>query len=283
MAAIQDITRELVFSLLPPRAPESHKGNYGKVLAVCGCAEYRGAAVLACLGALRAGAGLVTLAAPECVCAAAAPRMLEATYLCAQSREELLAAAGQYAVCLAGCGRTADEATAEEMRALLAAAKGTFVLDAGGLSAIGTAVEALAPCAGRLVVTPHPGEMARLAGISVAQVLQMPADVALGFARKTGAVTVLKGHRTLVATPDGRLYRNTTGNAGLARGGSGDILAGMVAGLAAQRLSPEAAAVCGVWLHGAAADVCAARHSMQGMLPEDILQGLCAVFLENGR
>ena len=92
MAAIQDITRELVFSLLPPRAPESHKGNYGKVLAVCGCAEYRGAAVLACLGALRAGAGLVTLAAPECVCAAAAPRMLEATYLCAQSREELLAA-----------------------------------------------------------------------------------------------------------------------------------------------------------------------------------------------
>mgnify|MGYP001623111873 FL=1 len=124
---------------------------------------------------------------------------------------------------------------------------------------------------------------ARLAGISVAQVLQMPADVALGFARKTGAVTVLKGHRTLVATPDGRLYRNTTGNAGLARGGSGDILAGMVAGLAAQGLSPEAAAVCGVWLHGAAADVCAARHSMQGMLPEDILQGLCAVFLENGR
>ena len=275
MAAIQDITRELVFSLLPPRAPESHKGNYGKVLAVCGCAEYRGAAVLACLGALRAGAGLVTLAASECVCAA--------TYLCAQSREELLAAAGQYTVCLAGCGRTADEATAEEMRALLAAAKGTFVLDAGGLSAIGTAVEALAPCAGRLVVTPHPGEMARLAGISVAQVLQMPADVALGFARKTGAVTVLKGHRTLVATPDGRLYRNTTGNAGLARGGSGDILAGMVAGLAAQGLSPEAAAVCGVWLHGAAADVCAARHSMQGMLPEDILQGLCAVFLENGR
>ena len=253
------------------------------MLAVCGCAEYRGAAVLACLGALRAGAGLVTLAAPECVCAAAAPRMLEATYLCAQSREELLAAAGQYTVCLAGCGRTADEATAEEMRALLAAAKGTFVLDAGGLSAIGTAVEALAPCAGRLVVTPHPGEMARLAGISVAQVLQMPADVALGFARKTSAVTVLKGHRTLVATPDGRLYRNTTGNAGLARGGSGDILAGMVAGLAAQRLSPEAAAVCGVWLHGAAADVCAARHSMQGMLPEDILQGLCAVFLENER
>ena len=185
--------------------------------------------------------------------------MPEATYLCAESREALLAAAGQYTVCLAGCGRTADTATADEMRALLAAARGTFVLDAGGLSAIGTGVDALAPCAGRLVVTPHPGEMARLAGLSVAQVLQMPVDVARGFAGKTGAVTVLKGHRTLVATPDGRLYRNTTG------------------------LSPEAAAVCGVWLHGAAADVCAARHSMQGMLPEDILPALCTVFLENGR
>ncbi len=277
MAAIQDITRELVFSLLPPRAPESHKGNYGKVLAVCGCAEYRGAAVLACLGALRAGAGLVTLAAPECVRAAAAPRMLEATYLCAQSREELLAAAGQYTVCLAGCGRTADEATAEEMRALLAAAKGTFVLDAGGLSAIGTAVEALAPCAGRLVVTPHPGEMARLAGISVAQVLQMPADVALGFARKTGAVTVLKGHRTLVATPDGRLYCNTTGNAGLPGAAVATFWPVWWPGWPRRgfRPRPQPCAACG-W-HGAAADVCAARHSMQGMLPEDILQGLCRV------
>ena len=100
---------------------------------------------------------------------------------------------------------------------------------------------------------------------------------------KTGAVTVLKGHRTLVATPDGRLYRNTTGNAGLAWGGSGDILAGMVAGLAAQGLSPEAAAVCGGGCTALRRTYAQVRHSMQGMLPEDILQGLCAVFLENGR
>ncbi len=283
MRPIQSITKELVFSFLAPRAPESHKGNYGKVLAVCGCEEYRGAAALACLGALRAGAGLVTLAAPECVCTCVAPRILEATFLCAQSREELLSAAAQYTVCLAGCGRKPDNETANEMSALLAAAKGCFVLDAGGLSAIGTNHNALRPCAGRLVVTPHPGEMARLAGIPVAQVLQMPADVALGFSQKTGAITVLKGHRTLVATPDGTLYRNTTGNAGLARGGSGDILAGIIAGLAAQGLSPQAAALCGVWLHGAAADKCAAQRSMQGMLPEDILEALCTVFLENGR
>ena len=210
--------------------------------------------------------------------------MPEATYLCAESREALLAAAGQYTVCLAGCGRTADTATADEMRARCwPRPGGTFVLDAGGLSAIGTGVDALAPCAGRLVVTPHPGEMARLAGLSVAQVLQMPVDVARGFAGKTGAVTVLKGHRTLCghagrqAVPQHHRQRRAP------RGGSGDLLAGMVAGLAAQGLSPEAAAVCGVWLHGAAADVCAARHSMQGMLPEDILPALCTVFLENGR
>ena len=96
-------------------------------------------------------------------------------------------------------------------------------------------------------------------------------------------MTVLKGHRTLIACPDGRLFENATGNAGLARGGSGDILAGIIAGLAAQGLAPEDAAAVGVWLHGAAADRCAARLSMQGMLPEEILFDLCAIFLENGR
>lgn len=139
------------------------------------------------------------------------------------------------------------------------------------------------PAAGRLIVTPHPGEMARLAHTSVQQVLAAPAETALAMAKQLDAVVVLKGHRTLTATPAGRLYENRTGNAGLARGGSGDVLAGMIAGLAAQGLAPAQAAVCGVYLHGLAADRCAARLSQQGMLPEDILADLCALYLENGR
>jgi NAD(P)H-hydrate epimerase len=157
------------------------------------------------------------------------------------------------------------------------------VLDAGGLCSLAAEKQAMRPAAGRLIVTPHPGEMARLAHTSVQQVLAAPAETALAMAKQLDAVVVLKGHRTLTATPAGRLYENRTGNAGLARGGSGDVLAGMIAGLAAQGLAPAQAAVCGVYLHGLAADRCAARLSQQGMLPEDILADLCALYLENGR
>lgn len=278
------ITAEAVFSALPVRAPQSHKGTYGKVLAVCGCAPYRGAAALSCLGALRAGAGLVTLAAPECVLNTVADRMLEATLLPLPDEAGLALAAQGATVCLAGCGKQADEATAHQMRFVLDHAQ-AVVLDAGGLCSLAEERETLAAFARErpLIVTPHPGEMARLAGIPVPQVLQMPADVALRYAAETGAVVVLKTHRTLIATPGGALYQNTTGNPGLARGGSGDILAGIIAGLFAQGLSPQQAAVCGVYLHGLAADRCAARRSMQGMLPTDIFDDLCAVLLENHR
>ncbi len=282
------VTNEMVFAALPPRSPESHKGSYGRVLAVCGCAAYRGAAALCVLGALRAGAGIVTLAAPETVIAGIAARILEATFLplpedAAAAQTLLTDAARRATVCLGGCGRAPDEAAAREMRLLLHHAAGTVVLDAGGLCSLAGEPDTLRAAAGRLIVTPHPGEMARLAGCSIGQVLRAPADVAFGMAKRLGAVVVLKGHRTIVATPAGRLYENRTGNAGLARGGSGDVLAGIIAGLAAQGLAPVQAAVCGVYLHGLAADRCAARLSMQGMLPEDLLSDLCAVYLENGR
>lgn len=282
------VTKKTVFGLLAPRAPESHKGTYGRVLALCGCEKYRGAAALCVLGALRAGAGLVTLAAPEPVCAAVAPRALEATFLPdAGPREVTVALAAPRTVLLAGCGLEDGPETAARVKQALAAAQGPVVLDAGGLSSLaGPGCEGLlAHTAARvpLVLTPHPGEMARIAGLTVPQVQQRRADVAGGFARATGAVVVLKGHRTLTAAPDGRVWVNETGNPGLARGGSGDVLAGIIAGLAAAGLAPEHAALCGVWLHGAAADRCAARLSQQGMLPEDLLADLCAIFLENKR
>ena len=287
-AASQAITNEMVFAALAPRAPESHKGSYGRVLAVCGCPAYRGAAALSALGALRAGAGIVTLAAPEAVIASVAARILEATFLplpedAVVASAMLADAARKATVCLGGCGHEPDETAAREMRLLLHHASSTVVLDAGGLCSLAAEPDTLHMAAGRLIITPHPGEMARLANRPVAHILQAPADIACGMAKRLGAVVVLKGHRTLVATPAGQLYENRTGNAGLARGGSGDVLAGIIAGLAAQGLTPVQAAVCGVYLHGLAADRCAARLSMQGMLPEDILSDLCAVYLENGR
>ena len=261
------ITNDLVFRNLPRRAPESHKGSYGKVLALCGCSKYRGAAALCVCGALRAGAGLVTLASEESVISAVAQRVMEPVYLPLPDEDGLSLAASKSTVCVAGCGKEATPATAQEMKTALGASSGTVVLDAGGLCSLADDKLFLMGLSGRLIVTPHPGEMARLTGRSVREIEADRGATALSFARESGAVTVLKGHRTLVATPWGELYENGTGNAGLA----------------AQGLEPWQAAVCGVYLHGLAADRCARRLSMQGMLPSDILTDLCAIFLENNR
>lgn len=271
-----------VLQMLPTRTPESHKGSYGKVLAVCGSSPYRGAAVLSVMGALRTGAGLVTLAAPECVVAAAAARVPEAIFLPDAAQERILKEVSRSEVCLLGCGLSADADTAQLAKKALDASMGVVVLDAGALCSLADDISAITAFAQSqpLIVTPHPGEMARLCRCSVEDIEKERTSCALDFALSTGAITVLKGHETLIACPDGTLYENHTGNAGLARGGSGDILAGMIAGLAAQGMSAEHAAAAGVFLHGLSADRCAARLSMQGMLPSDILTDLCNIFLE---
>ncbi|MEG1406716.1 MAG: NAD(P)H-hydrate dehydratase [Ruthenibacterium sp.] len=275
------ITKEACFAHLPKRAPNTHKGDYGKLLCLCGCARYRGAAALSVLGALRSGAGVVTLAAEEIVLSSVASRILESVFLPLPDDAALLSAMKRSDAVLAGCGMEESAATAAQMHILLKAAGGTVVLDAGGLCTFAQDVTALRTAEKPLIITPHIGEMAKLAHLSIEQVLQMPATVALTFAEKTGAVVVLKSHRTLIATPNGALFENRTGNAGLARGGSGDVLAGIIASLAAQGLSAQDSAVCGVYLHGATADLCAAQFSMQGMLPEDIPQNLHKLFIEN--
>ena len=144
------ITNEMVFAALPPRPPESHKGAYGRVLAVCGCPAYRGAAALSVLGALRAGAGVVTLAAGESVIQSIAARVLEATFLPLPDESALASMAETATVCLAGCGREADETTAREMKLLLERTRGTVVLDAGGLCSLAAEKQAMRPAAGRL-------------------------------------------------------------------------------------------------------------------------------------
>ena len=285
------ITEDMIWSKIPVRRPDSHKGTYGNVLAVCGCAQYRGAAALCALGALRSGAGLTTLAAPEIVIASIADRILEATFLSLPNESALIAKLEKATACAAGCGKPESPETVREMQTVLRYAPGTIVLDAGGLCCLHPGVichdtkirPLLASCAGRMVLTPHPGEMAKLTGLSVQQILSEPARTALEYAAKTGAVVVLKGHHTQIASPDGALFENHTGNAGLSRGGSGDILTGIIAGLAAQGLSPADAALCGVWLHGRAADLCAKRRSMTGMLPSDILEDLGQIFLRHNR
>ena len=296
-----EITSEFVWHNIPPRPRDSHKGSFGTVLAVAGSAYYRGAALLAAEGALRTGAGIVTLASVEPVLAAAVARLPECC-LCpcvagaegGISPESIPQLQRQKATVLLlgpGLGGTAQSAArAAETRTLvqklLPGFAGSAVLDADGLNAAALLLPYLGTLphpAGELIVTPHPGEMARLTGLSAAALANDRAGIALRYAKAWNAVVVLKGARTVVASPDGRVCVNPTGNPGLARGGSGDVLAGMLAALLACGLPAYQAAACAVYLHGAAADRAAAKRGEYGMLPHDILPELGALFAENQR
>ncbi len=290
----KEIDAQLVFSQLAPRRPDSHKGSYGRLLCVCGSTHFRGAAALAVEGALRAGAGLVTLASTEPVIAAVSARCPECTFLpCRQSAEGGVSAQSGRAILeqargagalLFGPGLGGTAGTAALLELLGPGGGCPLVLDADGLNAAAALPELPRPAAGLpLILTPHPGEMARLCGLTIAEVQASREGIAASYARAQACVVVLKGHRTIVAGPEGEVYQNTTGNPGLARGGSGDILAGMTAALLAQGLSPLMAAVCAVWLHGAAADRCAARLGQLGMLPHDLFTDLGRLFAEYGR
>ena len=288
------VTEEMIWSRLKPRDPHANKGTYGRLLIVAGSACYRGAASLAALGALRSGAGIVTVASTERVIAAAAAKLYECTYLPLPETAEgsirfsweqsafqqLLRRAN---ACLIGCGMTNCPDTAAWVNAFLSEAKGRLILDADALNAIRGNAETLTQAACTPIITPHVGEMSRLTGCGIDEIKQKPGKIALEIATHLHTVTVLKDSVTYIALPSGILYRNTTGNAGLAKGGSGDVLAGIISGLTAQGLSAEDAAVCGVWLHGKAADLLSSRHAQYSMLPSELPEVLCEIFALQNR
>lgn len=295
-----EITSEFVWHNIPPRPRDSHKGSFGTVLAVAGSAYYRGAALLAAEGALRTGAGIVTLASVEPVLAAAVARLPECC-LCpcvagaegGISPESIPQLQRQKATVLLlgpGLGSTAQSTgraaeTRTLVQKLLPGFAGSAVLDADGLNAAADLLqtEKMLHPQGELILTPHPGEMARLTGHSAAEINADREGMALRYAKAWNAVVVLKGAHTVIAGPDGRCAVNPTGNPGLSRGGSGDVLAGMTSALLACGLPAFEAAACAVYLHGAAADRAAALHGETGMLPHDLLDALGTLFAENGR
>lgn len=288
---MRELTREFIFSRLPRRAADGHKGSFGSVVAAAGSLSYRGAAALCVEGALRGGAGLVYLASVEPVVQLALTRTPECCACSCRTGPDggILpedAAAlrqrfgGQNAVLLAGPGLGGGAGAV--VTELLQGRWRGVVLDADALSALaGGNLRAALPAG--TVLTPHPGEAARLLGCRSAEVQADRPGAALALAQKYRCTAVLKGSGTLIAVPEAVLYRNATGNAGLARGGSGDVLAGMLAALLAQGLAPADAAACAVWLHGAAADLCARRTSQATMLPHDILTDLAALWREAER
>ncbi len=181
-----------------------------------------------------------------------------------------------------GMGNTED--TAALVEALVTGADCTVILDADALNAVSSREKLPSPAPGhQTVITPHPGEMARLCGCTISQVKTDRERIALDYAEENDCIVVLKEHRTLIASPKGELWRNTSGNSGLAKGGSGDILAGLMGSFAAQGMNPLDAAICAVYLHGAAADRCAKEKSETAMLPHDIFRDLGVILRKNGR
>jgi hydroxyethylthiazole kinase-like uncharacterized protein yjeF len=286
---IELMTRSSIRELIEPRSADSHKGDYGHVLVVAGSPGKTGAAHLAGVGALRGGAGLVTIAtAASClgVVASLAPEYMtiaigetEDGGLDAEAVDRVLEIARDVLVVGPGVGVAAS--TRRFVKDLLDRAAMPVVVDADGLNAFTDDPDRLAGREGRdVIITPHPGEMARLIGMTTDEVQASRLEVARNFAVAHQAYVVLKGHRTLIATPDEKVYVNPTGNAGMATGGTGDVLGGMIAAWLAQLLDPEAACRIAVYLHGLAGDLAEADEGEVSMTAGDLAAHIGAAVLE---
>jgi NAD(P)H-hydrate epimerase len=282
------------FRALPlRRRPDAHKGDYGHALLVAGSRGKTGAAVLAGWGAMRVGAGLVTVATPDDVLpivASALPEIMTAPLASTEAGSISLRNLdyGRFAelmkeknVLALGPGLSSHQETQQFVRTILADCPLPVVLDADGLNAFaGRADELGARRAGALAMTPHPGEMARLLGCTTQDVQSKRLETALETAARWRAFVVLKGYHTIVATPDGRAFINSTGNPGMATGGTGDVLTGMLAGLTAQFGTEHWERVLGfgVYLHGLAGDLAAARVGEAPLMASDLIAEIPEAF-----
>ena len=270
--------------LFPKRDPEGHKGTYGRLLMLCGSIGMAGACMMAARAALRSGVGLLNIAIPHALYPILAPAVPEAVFTLYDPDETLeprLAEALEKAdACLVGCGLGTAPYAERIVQTVLEKAECPVVLDADALNILAKTPEKLLTPRVPIIVTPHPGEMARLSGKLMEDIRADRIRTAKEFAAKYRVITVLKGAGTVTAAPNGEVRINTTGNPGMAKGGSGDVLAGITGALLAQGMEPFEAAYAAVCIHGAAGDRCAKRLSEHGMLPTDLIEALPEIFLE---
>lgn len=265
-----------VLDMLPDRKNTAHKGDFGKLLLLCGSKGYTGAASMAAMGALRSGAGLVYLGVPACIYAIEATKLLEPIVFPLPETNGMISAAAVQeisellekidAVLIGpGLGRSAD--TERLLVWILKNFDGPVVIDADGIYLLRNHIDILRGRSCPVVLTPHEGEFLQLMGRAIFD----RTSAAVEAARILQSIVVLKGHNTVI-TDGATVYINPTGNPGMAVGGSGDILAGMITAFIGQGLPPLHAAAAGAWIHGAAGDVCAERLGTYGMLPSDMLK-----------
>ncbi len=275
---ILELDHKAVLDILPDRDPWGHKGSFGRILLICGSRGYTGAAYLSAMGALRSGAGLTFLGVPERIYEIEAVKLNEPVVfplpdnggtLDLRAIPEILERLPRMDAVLIGCGIGLSHSAEAVVTAVLEQAQCPVIVDADGITLLKEHKDILRGRKYPTILTPHDGEFMRLGGTLGEDRMASAAY----FAREWNSIVLLKGHRTCIT--DGTThYRNCTGNPGMAVGGSGDVLAGIIVSLLGQGIAPLEAAACGAWLHGAAGDLCAAEMGQYGMLPTDMLNVL---------
>ncbi|MDO4175691.1 MAG: NAD(P)H-hydrate dehydratase [Eubacteriales bacterium] len=271
---IQTIDWDYVKQQIPTRQPESDKNTYGRVLAICGSRDYIGAPYFAAQAAVRTGSGIVTLAVPACIYPILAGKLNEPTFLVLQEdadgklTADSLPDLKRRAAILAGPGMGISEGVSQVIQTIIREAKCPVVIDADGINVLAGHIHVLEKAAYPVILTPHSREFSRICDI--AQTGDATTDAA-AFAQKHRCILLLKGHRTVIAGTDGTVLRNIHGNPGMSKGGSGDILAGIILSLLGQGVEPFAAAACGAYIHSCAGNLCANEIGEFGMTPTDML------------
>ena len=281
------ITLDFVKENMPRRPDDAHKGTMGTLLNISGSYAMAGACVLSSLAALRSGVGLLKVALPKSIYPIVASSCCEAVYLPLDESEEgtvskdsldvLLDASKNANSVLLGCGLKLCDDTIKFVKEFVGKCENKLLVDADGINALARNIDILSSTKAEVVLTPHVKEMSRLTGLSVQEIAQNREEVAMTFAKNFSCTVVLKGKDTVVTDGD-RLLINPTGNSGMARGGSGDVLSGIIASFMAQGVSSFESACMGVYIHGLSGDIAAARYSKTAMLPSDILTCLCDTF-----
>lgn len=274
-----ELSQEWVDNVIPSRNPEADKNTFGRIVCICGSAGYTGAAYFSAQGAVRMGSGIVTLAAPRMVWTTLAVKLnapvvrplpcTEDGFFSLDALPQLLKLAERADALLIGCGLGQSPELAQFVCTLLEKVKTQIVLDADGINAIIPHKDILQRTARPVILTPHAREFFRLSDIETPSPVQLT-----NFAQKNHCILLYKRHRTLIAAPDGQIYRNHSGNPGMAKGGSGDILAGMLTSLCGQGIEPVKAACAAAYLHGRAGDIAANRYGEYSMTPDDLLSCL---------
>lgn len=281
------ITLDFVKENMPRRPDDAHKGTMGTLLNISGSYAMAGACVLSSLAALRSGVGLLKVALPKSIYPIVASSCCEAVYLPLDESEEgtvspdsldvLLDASKNASAVLLGCGLKLCDDTIKFVKEFVGKCENKLLVDADGINALARNIDILCSTKAEVVLTPHLKEMSRLTGLSVKEIAQNREEVAMTFAKNFSCTVVLKGKDTVVTDGD-RLLINPTGNSGMAKGGSGDVLSGIIASFMAQGVSSFESACMGVYIHGLSGDIAAARYSKTAMLPSDIITCLCDTF-----